>query len=447
MLTSLFAGGAIIGTLVGFWSTIKMYLMKIYSLFVVTIHFKNPLAIESALYYLFEHMKVSKIKTHSVVGLCLYKRSINAYRSFLFDMPPTGSQIYWRGWKPVLVNVDDKAFSISFIRGFFNYTKLLKDIEDYYNKVSYTKEKMNRFHIQQCFGSLKRKDSESEYPSPLSYNGNSAEATVPVETSTNNGMEKTILNIILGGAGSNISPLFHDKSDVGQRIIKNPIDMMALNSDSMAMVEDIKHWYNSESWYKDRFIPWKRGFLLHGNPGNGKSSLTRLLGMEFNMPIFAFDLSTFTNGQFINEWKCRTSNWSPCIMLLEDIDSVFNGRKNVTGYENALTFDCLLNCIDGVGSNDGVITIITTNKIDTIDEAIGKPNGDGLTTRPGRIDRLVEMTPPNEEGRRKIAKRILRDYPDQIESVVHVSHNDSGAQFQERCTRLALELYWKDKKD
>jgi hypothetical protein len=104
----------------------------------------------------------------------------------------------------------------------------------------------------------------------------------------------------------------------------------------------------------------------------------------------------------------------PCIALIEDIDNVFHGRENISRKHgmmsflmaskkkdgeadqpppSPLTFDCLLNCLDGVDRCDGVFTIVTTNSIDKIDPALGQPRKlpDGtvefISSRPGRIDK------------------------------------------------------------
>jgi SpoVK/Ycf46/Vps4 family AAA+-type ATPase len=186
------------------------------------------------------------------------------------------------------------------------------------------------------------------------------------------------------------------------------------------------------------------GLLLFGTPGNGKSSLVKALAQEINVPIMVFDMSTMTNKDFSKYWNQVVSN-TPCIVLLEDIDAVFDGRKNLSTCDGALSFDCLLNHLDGVQANDGIFTIITTNNIDKIDSAIGIPNGDNISTRPGRIDRAIEMVNPDEAGRYKIAKRILNDFPEKIDETVKAGSHDTGAQFQERCARLALQLFWENK--
>jgi SpoVK/Ycf46/Vps4 family AAA+-type ATPase len=80
--------------------------------------------------------------------------------------------------------------------------------------------------------------------------------------------------------------------------------------------------------------------------------------------------------------------------------------------------------------------------LDKVDTALGRPEGAVGSTRPGRIDRVVELPPLDEAGRGKIARRILRDWTGQWEQVVKDGRGDTGAQFQERCARLALRLHY-----
>src|SRR4029077_9087354 len=133
--------------------------------------------------------------------------------------------------------------------------------------------------------------------------------------------------------------------------------------------------------------------------------------------------------------------------LIEDIDNVFHGRENVArknGIMNLmlaakkdddknergssmmtpLTFDCLLNCLDGVERSDGVFTIITTNDISKVDAALGQPRKlpDGtlefISTRPGRIDKAVELTYMEVEDKKRMAKRILGEYPEEYRKIL-----------------------------
>jgi SpoVK/Ycf46/Vps4 family AAA+-type ATPase len=154
---------------------------------------------------------------------------------------------------------------------------------------------------------------------------------------------------------------------------------------------------------------------------------------------------------------------TPCIALIEDVDNVFHGRDNVTpmampwptgGVDKddkdrqpfaRVTFDCLLNCIDGVDSPEGVFLVITTNKVEHVDEALGRPAAHGglISTRPGRIDKAVELGYMTPECKRRMAEKVLAGYPDEIDRVLeHVCEPATPAQWQERCAQLALKRLW-----
>jgi SpoVK/Ycf46/Vps4 family AAA+-type ATPase len=138
-------------------------------------------------------------------------------------------------------------------------------------------------------------------------------------------------------------------------------------------------------------------------------------------------------------------------------------RKKKEGEDNhepftPLTFDCLLNCLDGVERADGIFTIITTNDISKVDPALGQPRRlpDGTTefisTRPGRIDKAVELTYMDPADKKLMAKRILGDYPEPYQELLEFIDRfpelqETPAQFQERCGQIALACFWKEKQE
>jgi SpoVK/Ycf46/Vps4 family AAA+-type ATPase len=101
-----------------------------------------------------------------------------------------------------------------------------------------------------------------------------------------------------------------------------------------------------------------------------------------------------------------------------------------------------LNCLDGIQRADGLIVLMTTNHLEKIDPALGQPHS--IASRPGRIDRTIMMNGLDSAGREKLATRILRGYPEWIEKVSADGIDDTPAQFQERCGRLALQLHYRD---
>jgi SpoVK/Ycf46/Vps4 family AAA+-type ATPase len=68
-----------------------------------------------------------------------------------------------------------------------------------------------------------------------------------------------------------------------------------------------------------------------------------------------------------------------------------------------------------------------------------------ISTRPGRIDRALELPLLDKKCRFKIAERILDECPQYVAQIVADGDGDTGAQFQERCTQIALSEYWNRK--
>lgn len=90
----------------------------------------------------------------------------------------------------------------------------------------------------------------------------------------------------------------------------------------------------------------------------------------------------------------------PALLVIEDVDALFNEDRKTKNPKAPLTFSGLLNVLDGLVSTDGVVTILTTNHIDKLDPAL---------LRAGRVDRRFRFHPPS---RREVALLFQRFYPD-----------------------------------
>jgi chaperone BCS1 len=129
----------------------------------------------------------------------------------------------------------------------------------------------------------------------------------------------------------------------------------------------------------------KRGHLYFGEPGNGKSSLAAAIGYEYKRHIYFMDINSFQNDEMMK--AAFSSIRENSILLIEDIDQVFNGRNPVRK-ECQVTFSMFINMLSGVLDKDNLITIITTNKKDELDPAL---------LRAGRMDFHCEVLPPDSE--------------------------------------------------
>lgn len=207
---------------------------------------------------------------------------------------------------------------------------------------------------------------------------------------------------------------------------------------------DMRWWVQNEKWYSNRGINWRRGYLLFGKPGTGKTRLVRMAARDLNLPVFSFDLSTFTNVEFTKKWE-ETCAQAPAIILIEDFDAVFCGRQNLTDTteDKGLTFDCFLSCLDGINSNNGVSVVMTTNNLSCLDEAIAK---EGRPTRPGRIDFCIEMNPLTITGAQLVAEKIVVE-PALVAEIIEAFKKSEErkepwtiAQCIERCTEQAMRI-------
>lgn len=159
------------------------------------------------------------------------------------------------------------------------------------------------------------------------------------------------------------------------------------------LLSDLDEFTNSEDWYNNASIMYKRGYSFTGKPGNGKTSLCMALARYTRKNLYTMDLSNFKDNEGLKESFRKLPN--DCILLIEDIDASFKKREALG--ESKLTFSCLLNCMDGVSYKHGLITFVTTNHPENLDPAL---------YRKGRIDFDVEIKNPNKELVEEYIKRF-----------------------------------------
>ncbi|CAK5283040.1 unnamed protein product [Mycena citricolor] len=169
------------------------------------------------------------------------------------------------------------------------------------------------------------------------------------------------------------------------------------------IIADAREFLDSEGWYADAGVPYRRGYLLYGEPGTGKSSTIHALAGELGLEIYFVSLANpgiddYTLAKLISDTPSR------CIILLEDIDCAFPSRDDADDEEDdnpsvrkdgkqvprplpppksQVTLSGLLNVLDSVSSTDGRLTVATTNHIENLDSAL---------IRAGRMDMKIQYT-------------------------------------------------------
>jgi len=211
---------------------------------------------------------------------------------------------------------------------------------------------------------------------------------------------KTIMYTVIG---TDWRPFGHPRQ-------RRPISSVVLDEGkSEIILSDVKDFLSSQNWYRDRGIPYRRGYLLHGPPGCGKTSFITALAGELEYSICVLNLSdrAMSDDRLAHRLADAPEN---SIILLEDIDAAFVSREASAHLEeaykglNRLTFSGLLNAIDGVTSTEGRIVFMTTNYIERLDPAL---------IRPGRVD-MIEMI--DHCTRQQLREMFRRFYPGDSDS-------------------------------
>lgn len=151
---------------------------------------------------------------------------------------------------------------------------------------------------------------------------------------------------------------------------------------SERILKDVQKFIAKPYWYIERGIPYRRGYLLHGPPGCGKTSFIKALAGELQFGVCLLNLSErgLTDDRLNYLMTAAPQN---TIILLEDVDAAFGGRHEskqvATAYDglSRVTLSGLLNALDGAASSEARILFMTTNYIERLDAAL---------IRPGRVD-------------------------------------------------------------
>ncbi|EPY35360.1 mitochondrial chaperone BCS1 [Angomonas deanei] len=170
---------------------------------------------------------------------------------------------------------------------------------------------------------------------------------------------------------------------------RRPLDTLYLPESTTKLVEETKRFFDMKDLYLQLGIPWRRGYLLEGPPGTGKSSFVHALAGELCLPVHILSLQ--------NAWmddttllRCVSQLPPKCILLIEDIENAVRHSADdpteIGGSKQAgVSMSALLNALDGITTSQGRLLIMTSNNTAKI------PLPEALL-RPGRIDRRIEFT-------------------------------------------------------
>lgn len=202
--------------------------------------------------------------------------------------------------------------------------------------------------------------------------------------------------------------------------------------------DDVEGFFSNRALYKELSVPWKRGIILHGQPGNGKTiTIKALVGSlyarEDQIPSLLVKSLNSCNGKeyCVREIFSMARSMAPCLLIFEDLDSLV--VDEVRSY--------FLNEVDGLESNDGILMVGSTNHLDKLDPAIAK--------RPSRFDRKYHFKLPDEPERilycdfwkSRVSRSKLVDWPEGVtEYIAKITDGFSFAYMKELFVMTLLNV-------
>ncbi|MBM7632071.1 ATP-binding protein [Geomicrobium sediminis] len=179
------------------------------------------------------------------------------------------------------------------------------------------------------------------------------------------------------------------------------------------------------SFFETYNVPYKRGILLYGPPGNGKTTLVKSIANSVDAPVAYWQITEFTSSDSIQEVFETAQKLAPMILVIEDIDSLPDHTRSY-----------FLNTLDGATSKEGIFLIGTTNYPEKIDP--------GLVNRAGRFDRGYEITAPPTALRKQYIQQLgfpMLDKSIDVDHITLLTDGFSFAQIKELFMSSAIEWH------
>ncbi|MFH9404826.1 ATP-dependent zinc metalloprotease FtsH [Streptomyces sp. NPDC017638] len=210
-----------------------------------------------------------------------------------------------------------------------------------------------------------------------------------------------------------------------------------------AELNDVVDFLKNPDVYRRMGAKMPRGVLLAGPPGTGKTLLARAVAGEAGVPFFSASASEFiemivgVGASRVRELFAEARKVAPSIIFIDEIDTIGRARgggASMGGHdEREQTLNQILTEMDGFSGSEGVIVVAATNRADILDPAL---------TRPGRFDRVVQVSPPDRGGREAILRIHTRGIPlaDDVDlgQVARTTPGMTGAELANLANEAAL---------
>ena len=232
---------------------------------------------------------------------------------------------------------------------------------------------------------------------------------------------------------------YNDGWDLVEGYAPRLLDSVILQSgEKEHLLQDIENFRKSRRRYARLGVPYHRGYLFYGPPGTGKTSLVSALAANFGLAIYSINLAVFNDRSLMN----AVNQVAPSsVLLFEDIDCMKSGEARLPSNtrtndgtqardpkvnvadQNGVTLSGLLNVLDGFYAPTNVLFMMTTNRIEILDEAL---------LRPGRIDYKLHLGRASDCQKIELYRRFFPEVSEfeAREFVQAYSSTETMAEFQ-----------------
>ncbi|CBX94673.1 hypothetical protein IAQ61_009357 [Plenodomus lingam] len=241
------------------------------------------------------------------------------------------------------------------------------------------------------------------------------------------------------------SGMWQKSAELYDSVQKSDWSQVILDEDmKKALISDVETFFDSQQTYADLKVPWKRGIIYYGPPGNGKTISIKAMmhslyqrgqGSDARTPVptlYVRSLASFGGPEYaISQIFAKARQEAPCYLVFEDLDSIVH--DDVRSY--------FLNEVDGLRANDGILMVGSTNHLDRLDPGIAK--------RPSRFDRKYYFPNPDLAQRVQYAHfwqtklQSNKDlvFPDALcDAIAQITHDFSFAYMQEAFVAALLAI-------
>lgn len=192
--------------------------------------------------------------------------------------------------------------------------------------------------------------------------------------------------------------------------------------------------------YEKMGVKAPSGVIMFGPPGTGKTLMAKAVAGEANVPFFYTSGSNFIEmfaglgAQRVRKLFAEARSQAPCIIFVDEVDAI-GGSRGTQGRisENDQTLNAFLEQMDGFSSNEGILVIAATNRIESLDPAF---------VRPGRFDKHIHIGLPDVKARKNILELYAKSKPFaenvNIESLSRITVGMAGADLESLINEAAL---------